>query len=280
MKIGAIAPYFGGKRTMAPQIVDMIGPHRAYWEPFCGSMAVLLAKPRCQMETANDLNGDLINLARTIQDQKAGASLYRQLRRTWVSQEIHQQSAEIITTKPFEPTPERAYWYFIYGWLGRNGSLGTTSGNNFCVRYTANGGSPGKRFESAVESIPQWRERMRGVIILNLDAFEMLARIDDADGNAIYADPPYFTKGAKYEYDFDSVDHERLADLLQRFKKTRVVLSYYDHPAIDRLYPAWQKIDCSKTKSLVSAGKRDKGNTTVAPEVLLVNDSEPVSMFE
>ncbi len=43
-KITAIAPWFGGKRTLAPRIIEALGKHTAYWEPFCGSMAVLLAK--------------------------------------------------------------------------------------------------------------------------------------------------------------------------------------------------------------------------------------------
>lgn len=40
--IGAVAPWFGGKRTLAPRIVEALGPHKAYVEPFCGSCAVLL----------------------------------------------------------------------------------------------------------------------------------------------------------------------------------------------------------------------------------------------
>ena len=31
MKVKAVAPWFGGKRTMAPRIVEEIGKHRAYW---------------------------------------------------------------------------------------------------------------------------------------------------------------------------------------------------------------------------------------------------------
>ncbi len=49
-KITAIAPWFGSKRTLAPEIVRRLGLHRAYCEPFCGSMAVLLAKPPCSFE--------------------------------------------------------------------------------------------------------------------------------------------------------------------------------------------------------------------------------------
>lgn len=68
--ITAIAPWFGGKRNLAPAIVEELGPHRGYWEPFCGSLAVLLAKPRVSQETANDLHGDLINLARVLQERR------------------------------------------------------------------------------------------------------------------------------------------------------------------------------------------------------------------
>jgi len=43
--ITALAPWFGSKRNLAPEIVRELRRHSCYWEPFCGSMAVLLAKP-------------------------------------------------------------------------------------------------------------------------------------------------------------------------------------------------------------------------------------------
>ena len=82
MKATAIVSYFGGKRGMAPIICEELGPHRAYWEPFCGSMAVLMRKQPSSHEHVNDLHEDLINLARVIVDPKQGPQLYRKLRRT------------------------------------------------------------------------------------------------------------------------------------------------------------------------------------------------------
>lgn len=81
MPIKALAPWFGSKRTLAPRIVAELGKHRAYWEPFCGSMAVLLAKPESSHETVNDLHGDLVNLIRVVQCPTRGPALYRRLRR-------------------------------------------------------------------------------------------------------------------------------------------------------------------------------------------------------
>jgi DNA adenine methylase len=81
MKIKAIAPWFGSKRTLAPRIVAALGTHRVYWEPFCGSCSVLLAKEPCVMETVNDLHGDLINVARVLQDEETALVLYGRLSR-------------------------------------------------------------------------------------------------------------------------------------------------------------------------------------------------------
>ena len=70
-RLNAIAPWFGSKRSLAPKIVELLGDHTAYWEPFCGSLSVLLAKPPSQQETVSDLHGDLINLARVLASEDA-----------------------------------------------------------------------------------------------------------------------------------------------------------------------------------------------------------------
>lgn len=269
MKISAIAPWFGSKRTLAPRIVKELGQHRAYWEPFCGSMSVLLNKPVVSTETVNDLHGELINLARVIRDRINGPKLYRRLRRVIVSPAAQ---AEATAQLGHGDPVDRAENYFVHSWLALNGVAGTAQNNaNFCRRYTSNGGSPAKRFNSAVSSLPAWRRRLSNVVVLNEDGIALLERIEDKIGTVIYADPPYLVKGAKYEHDFASADHQRLAAALRRFTRTRIVVSYYDHSHLAELYPGWTKVDCSMTKSLVSQGKRDKGNDTKAPEVLLIN---------
>jgi DNA adenine methylase len=202
VKIKAIAPWFGSKRVLAPRIVAELGPHRAYWEVFCGGMAVILAKPACSSETVNDLHGDLINLARVIRDPHQGPRLYRQLRRTLIHEQLFGEAETAIYGNPVEVRAEddgvldlgRAYQFFLATWLGRNGVAGTTKGScgkQFCVRYTKNGGHQGTRFNSAVASMASWRRRLREVCILRRDGFDLLERIDDQEGTAIYVDPPY-----------------------------------------------------------------------------------------
>ncbi len=279
MQIKSLAPWFGGKRNLAPWIVAELGEHRAYWEPFCGSMAVLLSKAPSRFETVNDLHADLINLARVVRDASNGPRLYRILRRTFMHEDIFAESDRLM--RMFEQVPpgvdgldpvERAYHYLVVSWLGRNGTAGQPANKKgtYCVRYTANGGHAAKRWRSVTESIPAWRRRMRNVTILNRDGFELIERIEDKAGTVIYIDPPYFEKSGKYLHDFDGADHERLAIAVKRFTQTRVIVSYYAHPEVDRLYPGWTQRHIEVTKSMSQGNKRGEGKTR-ATEVLLIN---------
>lgn len=284
--ITAIAPWFGSKRTLAPTIVQQLGPHAAYWEPFCGSMSVLLAKPPSAQESVNDLHGDLINLAMVVASDRY-AELYERLQRVlyceglfdW-SKDIFQQAEASPPASPAEVAKthvDRAYVYMIVSWIGRNGVAGTTRSNHqMAIRWTSGGGSGAIRFSSAVESLPDWHRRLRSVMILRRDAFDLLERIDDADGTAIYLDPPYLMHtrgdggGVRYEHDFLGPEHKRLADAAQRFKRARVVVSYYSDPAIDNLYPGWTVLDCARHKHLHVQNRRGMGRKE-APEILVIN---------
>ena len=62
-------PYFGGKQTIAQRVITEMPGHKHYVEPFCGSLAVLLAKEPVAHETVNDLDGDLVNFWRVLRDQ-------------------------------------------------------------------------------------------------------------------------------------------------------------------------------------------------------------------
>lgn len=285
MKVTALAPWFGAKRNMAKVIIDALGPHRAYWEPFCGSMAVLLAKEPATMETVNDLHGDLVNLAWVVKDRDLALSFYAELHGVLMSEALFKREAAAwreVGHQPAGDVPDstRAIRFFVCSWMGMNGVAGTQSYNQgFCARFTKNGGHAGTRFVAAVESIPAWHERLRTVTILARDGFNLIPKIEDAEGVVIYCDPPYLAKGAKYVHDFEAAEHDKLAGMLQRFEKTRVVVSYYEHPRLAELYPGWRKIDCETTKAMVSSGKRDAESSTKAPEVLLINEPDKIDLF-
>ena len=293
MKIGALAPWFGGKRTLAPRIVAELGPHRAYWEPMVGGFSVISSKPVAPFETVNDLHGDVVNLARIVAHPELGPDLFERLSRVMPAEALMADAAARYAARGYandlaEPDLDRAADYFVVSWLGRNGVSGTHSYNQgFCVRYTARGGSPSKRFLSAVQSLPAWYERLRNVTILRRDAFTLIADIADDPATVIYLDPPYVVKGSTYIHDFKPDDdcgaglfcddaikqptHRRLRDLLARFRQARVVVSYYDHPLVRELYKGWTFVDCTMAKNMVNQGMRDAKVDAKAPELLIVN---------
>jgi len=283
MKITGLAPWFGAKRTLAPTIVRLLGKHHAYWEPFCGSMAVLFAKQACRNETLNDMNGHVVNLAKVVASNE-GPALFERLLRTTFCETVFLEAKAREKEYPDRTGLDAAYDFFVESWMGKNGVAGTRKSNtSFCVRYTANGGDPATRFKSAVDSIPAWANRLRGVWILQRDAFELIPRIEDKSGTAIYVDPPYLKKGARYIHDFKPEDHARLAETLARFRQARVVVSYYQDPLLEELYPrsAWTHIEAFQTKSLLSQGQLGKtGEFVVAPEMLIVNGVDVTTLFD
>lgn len=284
-KVKAIAPWFGGKRSLAPAIVEHLGKHSMYVEPFCGSMAVLFAKEESSIEIANDLHGQLINLARVIQSD-GHVELFDRIQRTLYTDDLFDQSIEFVTANPSPVCScdvESAYHYFIASWMGRNGVAGTQRTNyQKATRWTPGGGAGPRRIITTAACIPAWSERLRNVDIQSMDAFEMLKKISDKDDVAIYVDPPYAadTRGsAKYEHDFEDAthgvfanqdDHARLARLLSRFRNARVLVSYYDSPKIRELYRGWQCVEMYRQKNLHVQNRRGTGNC-VAPEILLIN---------
>lgn len=296
MTIKAIAPWFGGKRTMAPLIVRELGKHTQYFEPFCGSMAVLFAKEPSQKETVNDLHGDLINLARCLQSQTAAEMLYKRLARTPFSEDLLDIARVELTDVDLLAMLEhkadhacctdRAYWYFLASWMGRNGTAGTARVDyQIAVRWTKSGGSPTVRWQNAVESIPAWHRRLLNVVILRRDAFDIVDRLEDVPETAIYVDPPYHAStrgkikdgnGGKYLHEFRHADplfgddHKRLVDILRGYRKARIVVSYYDCPRIRELYDGWTFVEHTRQKHLHAQNGRG-ARPKDAPEVLIIN---------
>ncbi len=290
--ITAIAPWFGSKRGLGDRIVEQLGPHNYFLDPMCGSMSILFAKPPSSIETVCDLHGDLTNLAMVLASD-ACAVLYDRLARTLDAEEIF-RAAKRRVEEDWEDVPadpgavgaahvERAYWYFLAAWAGRNGCAGTRRVNyQMAVRWTNRGGSGATRLASAIDSVPWFHTRLRGVLILHRSVFDVLPKIEDAAGVAIYADPPYLMhtrsmgrkalrgSGSHYLHDFTPADHARLAAELRRFRKARVVVSYYADPLLADLYPGWTQVDCTMNKNLHVQNR--KGSTKCdAPEVLLLN---------
>lgn len=235
----ALAPpfaYYGGKTTLAERIVQLLPEHRHYVEPFAGSLAVLLAKPRALMETVNDLDGHLMTFWRVLRDQPE--DLMRVCSLTPHSRQEHQLAYTLDVTDDLERA--RRVWVCLT--QGRGNTLRRTGWRHFQDPGRRGPTSMSDYLASYVERMRHAAGRLAGV---SLEARDALAVIADYGKHAevlIYADPPYLgTTRSSRQYLVEmrhDTEHRELAEVL-RTCKADVVLSGYHSPLYDELYKGW-----------------------------------------
>lgn len=276
----AIAPWFGGKRKLGPIIALEAGEHHTYFSMCCGSLADILAKEPAKQETAVDLYGHVINLARVLQDDALVLQLYERLQRTLCTEEIFCRARAFYKEHPVisntsTPDIEAAYCYFVMSWIGVGGISGSVGTQTMSIQWTSTGGGSATRFVSAINSLPSWHCRLRHVNVICRNIFDVLPKITDELGVVIYVDPPYLSvtrgSGRVYLHEFVYDDHTRLAVELQRFREVRVIVSYYDHPRLEELYPGWTKRILPPRLVSLRAQFDPDSTARVAPEVFLIN---------
>lgn len=88
--MNAIIKYPGSKWSIARWIISFFPEHHSYLEPFAGSLAVLMNKPRSHIETVNDLDGNVVNLFEWI--KKDPERLAREIYYTPYAREVYDRA--------------------------------------------------------------------------------------------------------------------------------------------------------------------------------------------
>lgn len=279
MPIKCVAPWAGGKRRLAGRIVELLGPHDTYVEPFVGGCSIPPAKPRSDREFVYDLNADVIDVIWYMQLCGDHNTLFTFGLRVipYGRESFEAAKSRLANRSEGYSRDQRIADLLTVWWMGPGGIAGTNRQPWFAQRHTKTGGCPQRRWESFLESVPALCARLSGVcanVADGVTAMEQSAWMDRV-GTAIYADPPYLDKSFKYAVDFGDGDHARLATALNRMRSARVVVSYRDDPNdLDRLatlYPPakWRRVDVEMSKNMSAASGKTARNT----EVLLVNDA-------
>jgi DNA adenine methylase len=119
-------------------------------------------------------------------------------------------------------------------------------------------------------SNPKWVEHfVRITKVENMD-FETLIVKYNSPTTYIYLDPPYWkTENYYSNHDFDSGDHERLADCIKA-SQSKWSLSYYDFPQLHTWFP--QNVYRWEEKEFVKAAAAKKGvKQNLSKELLILN---------
>lgn len=250
--------YHGGKFRLASRIIDLFPTHRVYTEVFGGGGSVLMQKPRSFAEIYNDLDGEVVNVFRVLQNPKRARRLESLLRLTPFAREEFQ-----LSYKHTRSEVERARRTIIRSFMGFgsdsvsrmkasragfNTRLSSVMSTGF--RWDANrrGTTPATDWRTFPNQISVFCDRLRGVVIENRDARTILKKMDDEDA-LHYVDPPYpssvrrigngTTPEHRYRHEMSDVDHEQLAALLHSLKGM-VIVSSYPGPLYARLYADWK----------------------------------------
>jgi DNA adenine methylase len=233
--------WHGGKWLLAPWITSHFPEHRVYVEPFGGAASVLMRKHRSYAEIYNDLDDEVVNLFRVLRSNDA-LTLVDWLKNTPFAAEEFADAYEVC-----DQPLERARRTIIRSFMGF-GSNGVHQKTGFRSNSNRLGTTPARDWVNYPDALLAVVERLRGVVVLNRDASEVMAAHDGPD-TLHYVDPPYVfeTRGdTSHDYAHEMTDNQH-ADLL-RFLKTlkgKVVLSGYPHPAYDAALEGWIRVDRS-----------------------------------
>jgi DNA adenine methylase len=230
--------WHGGKWVLAPWIIAQFPAHRVYVEPFGGAMSVLIRKPRSYAEIYNDLDDDAVNFFRVLRGDRAD-ELVQQLRLTPFARSEFAEAYQ-----PAVDAVEQARRLVIRSFMGF-GSNGHARSTGFRANSNRSGTTPAHDWVNYADVLPHLIERLRGVVIENKDAKEVMATHDGPE-TLHYVDPPYVFStrsdlSKDYAHELSDAEHSSLLDFLRGLRGS-VVLSGYPSPLYDAALPGWQRI--------------------------------------
>jgi len=89
--------YYGGKWNLAPWIISHLPPHHSFIDLCGGGASVLLRKERSNLETYNDLDGNVVNFFRVLRDEPD--ALIQKIKLTPWAREEHELSRQSCEDK-------------------------------------------------------------------------------------------------------------------------------------------------------------------------------------
>jgi len=205
--------WYGGKFSHLDWLLPFLPKCHHYCEPFAGSAAVLLNRPPANVETYNDIDGEVVNFFRTLRNDPD--ALIRAIGLTPFSREeyhlaIYGNAVDISDV-------ERARRFYIRARQTRTGLAQTASLGRWAnCKDTSRAGMSGvvSRWLGGVEALDAIAHRLLRVQIENRPALDIL-RLYDSPQTLFYCDPPYLhaTRGDSnaYGFEMDEPQHREFA---------------------------------------------------------------------
>jgi DNA adenine methylase len=191
----------------------------------------------------NDRDGEIVNLFRVARDQ--GEALARAVELTPFAREEFALSYE-----PHGNPLEQARRTLIRSFMGFGSAGASGQRTGFRANSSRSGTTPAHDWMTYPDHLRLVIQRLRGVVIENREAIEVM-RAHDSDDTVHYLDPPYVhstralrARAPAYRHEMSDDQHRELATGLKGLRG-RVVVSGYRCPLYDELFDGWQRIDAA-----------------------------------
>lgn len=239
--------YHGGKWLLARWIISNFPKHEVYVEPFGGGASVLLQKSRANGEVYNDIWETVVNVFRVLREPYMAQELKRRIELTPFSRVEFDLCNSDYIKKQIDPV-ERARLTILRSLAGfGSASVNGYYSTGFRANSNRSGSTPARDFANYPAHIDSFVERLRGVII-ECRPYADIMRQHDTPKTLHYLDPPYVhaTRNMKrgnaaYAFEFTDDDHRQFAQVCHEMKGM-VIISGYDSPLYDELFPGWKKV--------------------------------------
>lgn len=257
--------YFGGKQVLADRIAALLPEHLHYVEPFCGSLAVLLAKRPSRMETVNDLDREVMTFWRMLRDRPEDLE-----RVCALTPHARAEYADVLEASPVEEELEVARRVWVRLTQGRGAQLRRTTGwRYFKDPHGSNVSMPGY-LEAYRTRLAPCLDRIAQVSLECRPALELVAEYGSHADALLYVDPPYLggtrNWGNQYRHELRTdAEHRELAEALHA-ARAAVVLSGYPSPLYDELFAGWDRVS-------MAARTTQGGDDSARTEVIWSNRS-------
>jgi DNA adenine methylase len=253
--------WHGGKHYLARKIVQRMPKHLHRVETHCGGCAVTLASDYIGVsEVINDIDGQVTNFWRVLQDPTRFDSFQRMIQAMPMSRREWMESCEYLPDG--NPVTE-AIAFFV---RCRQSLSGRMESFTPITRTRTRRGMNGNVAEwlTSVDGLPEVHQRMRRVLVENMDANALIEREDDPE-TLFYIDPTYLkeTRTAKkvYRHEMSSIQHMKLLELLVMCKG-KVMISGYPSKMYDVMLEQWNREEFELPNNAAS-GKKKRRMTEV-----------------
>ena len=234
-----ILKYPGSKWRLSDEPVKMVPNHHTYCEPYAGSIALLFAKEPSPIEIVNDLDSDVVNLFRCIQQDSE--RLARLVMTTPYSREVYDAQFQ---ENEYASRYQRAAGFLVKCWQGHGFRI---CGGKVGWKNDVHGRERAYALWNWYR-LPEWiidvAERLRMVQIEHRPALEVIQRFDYGDV-FMYLDPPYLlgTRARKqYKHEMTDEDHEELLQAILQ-SKAKIMISGYESELYETYLKDWKRME-------------------------------------